>query len=159
MTGDAAEAVPDPERPESVRDLCARFDETIGRLGALLSEESGLLRAQRAGDIGPLQEEKAALTRRFLRQFAQLRDNARTVEAKAPVEINRLRGRLAEFDRLVTHNLDVLEATRAVSQGVIQAVFEIAEKETGGPTCYGKDAAVAAGTAGRPTAIAIDRRL
>jgi len=145
--------------PEDAKALCEALEHTAQRLPVVIGEETGLLRARRLLDIGALQDEKTGLTKAFLRQFAQFKDNARMIGARAPVESHRLRQRLVTLDRHIGENMNVLEASRAVSEGIIQAVFQIAEKETAGPSAYGKDAALRDSQATGPTAIAYDRHL
>ena len=56
-------------------------------------------------------------------------------------------------------NFVALEATRAVSQGLMAAIHDIARKKSAGPTCYTNAASMAQTRPVQPTAIAIDRSM
>ena len=145
--------------PAQAAGLCEELKKTVSLLTGVLLQETSLLKARRAGDIVKLQPEKTELARSFLRQFTLFKDNAPFIGARAPVAASDLRRSLGVLDGHIKENLNVLEATQAVSQGLVEAVFEIAKKDNAGPTCYSRDAALPQARPHRPTAIAVDRRL
>lgn len=143
--------------PSEAAGLCDELQKTIGRLTGVLVQETALLKEQRAIDIQQIESEKTDLTRSFLRQFALFKENAAYIGAKAPVAASDLGRKLRELDGHIRENLNVLEAAQAVSRGVVQAIFNVAEKENAGPLRYGSDAALSRGPAHRATTISLDQ--
>ncbi len=145
-------------RQDAVR-LCDRLQEVLVRLTDLLNQESELLRNGRQKHVVELQEDKLALTRAFLHHFRILKINAGFVGTQAPSQVDRVRQALRAFGHTVQHNLDAVEAAKAVSQGLVQAIFDVAKKVNDGPTVYGNPTARSPQASSRPTALAYDRSL
>ncbi len=145
-------------REDAVR-LCDRLQEILVRLTDLLNQEADLLRNGRQRNVVDLQEDKLALTRVFLQHFRALKGNAGFIGTHAPSQVDRVRRTLRAFGQTVQHNLDAVEAAKAVSQGLVQAIFDVAKKVNDGPTVYGNPTAQAPLANARPTALAYDRSL
>jgi hypothetical protein len=150
--------VPLATRDDAIR-LCTALQESVARLTDLMDQETGLLADNRHRDIVALQKAKTELSRAFLRQFTAFKANSAFIGAHAPSQVDRLRRALRAFARCIERNLNSIDAARAVSQGLVQAMFAMATKVNSGPACYGRDAAVDANGTTRPTAIALDRSL
>lgn len=151
-------SAPIAQRDEAIR-LCNALQESVARLTDLMDQETALLAENRHRDIVALQEEKTGLARDFLKQFTAFKANAPFIGASAPSQTDRLRRSLRAFGRCIERNLNSLDAARAVSQGLVQAMFTMATRVNAGPSCYGRDAAVGPSGSTRPTAIALDRSL
>jgi hypothetical protein len=139
--------------------LCTALQESVARLTDLMDQETALLADNRHRDIVTLQEEKNVLSRAFLKQFTAFKANAAFIGANTPSQVDRLRKILRAFARCIERNLNSIDAARAVSQGLVQAMFSMASKSNAGPACYGSNAAVGEARTTRPTAIALDRSL
>jgi len=91
-----------------------------------MDQETALLADNRHRDIVSLQDEKTALSRAFLKQFTAFKANAAFIGANAPSQVDRLRKTLRAFARCIERNLNSIDAARAVSQGLVQAIFAMA---------------------------------
>lgn len=145
--------------PEDARDLCERLQVTASRMSDLLSRETEILKGTHPGEIAALQPEKTALSQAYIRDFAALKANARFVGAAAPKQADQLRRTLKLMQGEVRRNFTALEATRAVSEGLMNAIFEIAKKKRSGPKRYTSGASMASDKPASPTALAVDRSL
>jgi hypothetical protein len=139
--------------------LCMRLQETAAQMADLLADETALLKDHRAADIAVLQDDKTRLSAAYARDYCLLKDNARYIGAVAPNHVGNLRRTIQMLRRQVETNFDTLEATRAVSQGLLTAIHDIAKRQSAGPSCYTNGAAMADHHAAQPTAIAVDRAL
>jgi len=150
--------VPVTDRASAIA-LCETIEDLAARLTDLLREETDLLKANALLDVERLQADKTELSTSYVKAFCRLRDNARIVGAEAPNQAARLKCALAALAREMEDNLAAIEAKRAVSQGLLGAIYEIARKKNAGPTCYTDGAAMANKSHTRSTAIAVDRAL
>lgn len=140
-------------------DLCERLHNAAARLTDLLARETAFLQDNRPQEITGLQPEKTELSKIYAKDFGLFKDNARFVGASAPTQADRLRRALKKLQIEITKNFSALEATRAVSEGLMNAVFEIAKSKRSGPKCYTNGAAMAQHRPSSPTALAVDRSL
>ncbi len=140
-------------------DLCERLHNAAARLTDLLARETAFLQSNRPQEITTLQPEKSALSKIYAKDFGLFKDNARFVGASAPTQADRLRRALKTLQIEVKKNFTALEATRAVSEGLMSAIFEIAKSKRSGPKCYTNGASMAQHKPAGPTALAIDRSL
>ncbi len=140
-------------------DLCERLHAAAAQLTDLLARETAFLQDNRPQEITTLQPEKNALSRLYAKDFGVFKDNAQFVGASAPTQADRLRRALKTLQREVTKNFTALEATRAVSEGLMNAIFEIAKSKRSGPKCYTNGASMAQHKPSSPTALAVDRSL
>ena len=145
--------------PEDARDLCERLHITASRMSDLLSRETEILKGEHPDEISALQPEKAALSQAYIRDFAALKANARFIGAAAPKQTDQLRRALKLMQAELKRNFTALEATRAVSEGLMNAIFDIARKKRSGPRRYTNEAAMASDRPTAPTALAVDRSL
>ena len=118
-----------------------------------------MLRANRPSEAATLQIEKAELAKIYARDYGILKDNAQFVGASAPAQTERLRRALKHLQIQAHSNFSALEAARAVSEGLLTAIFEIAKGKRSGPKCYTGGAQMAEKRSTAPTALAIDRSL
>lgn len=146
-------------RKADAASLCTDLEEVVARMTDLMDRETALLADNRHREILDLQGEKTELSRRFLKQFTAFKANAAFIGAKVPSQADRLRRALRAFGKCLERNLNAVDAARAVSQGIVQAMFDAAKKANAGPTCYGSNAAMGPDTSSRPTALTLDRSL
>lgn len=146
-------------RKSEAVDLCERLHDAAARMTDLMAEETVLLKANRPSEAATLQIEKAELAKIYARDYAILKDNAEFVGASAPTQTERLRRALKHLQIQAHSNFSALEAARAVSEGLLTAIFEIAKGKRSGPNCYTGGAQMAEKRATAPTALAIDRSL
>lgn len=145
--------------PRDALELCERLHDVAARMTDLLAQETALLQANQPHEIGSLQSEKSALSKAYARDFTLLKANAPFVNANAETQTDRLRRALKVLHREVERNFNALEAARAVSEGLMNAIFEIARAGKAGPKCYTKSADMAQHRQAPPTALAVDRSL
>ena len=117
------------------------------------------MKASRIDEVITLQEQKRALSSEYLRDYCNLRENARYVGANAPSHVDRLKRTLRILRDHADANFRALEAVRAVSHGLLSAIHDIARKKSSGLNGYTSGASMSTGTPGRTTAIAVDRAL
>ena len=139
--------------------LCERLHEATAQMTDLLARETALLKENRLQDVAGLQSEKTTLSQAYARDYGLLKDNARFVGANAPTQADRLRRAMRTLQIEIQRNFTALEACRAVSEGLMNAIFEIARSKRSGPTCYNNAAAMAQHKPTTPTALTIDRSL
>lgn len=159
MTQNPSDPRPPLTRPEEAASLCERLQEVAAQMTDLLAQETALLKANRPREISTLQEEKTRLSYSYARDYGVLKANARFVGAKAPNQVDRLRRALKTLQTEIQRNYTALEAFRAVSQGLLNAIYEIAKSRTGGPNCYTSAASMAIHKPSTPTALTVDRSL
>lgn len=140
-------------------DLCERLHDAAARMTDLMAEETVLLKANRPSEAAALQIEKAELAKVYARDYGILKANAQFVGASAPTQTDRLRRALKHLQIQAHSNFSALEAARAVSEGLLNAIFEIAKGKRSGPNCYTGGAQMAEQRPTAPTALAIDRSL
>ena len=140
-------------------DLCERLHDAAARMTDLMAEETVLLKANRPSEAAALQIEKAELAKIYARDYGILKANAQFVGASAPTQTDRLRRALKHLQIQAHSNFSALEAARAVSEGLLNAIFEIAKGKRSGPSCYTGGAQMAEQRPTAPTALAIDRSL
>jgi hypothetical protein len=154
---------PTPTPPISDRaaaaDLCERLRDTAARMADLLAEETALLKMNSIAEVIALQERKRLLSSDYVRDYCNLRENARFVGANVPGHVDRLKRTLRTLGEHADANIRALEAIRAVSHGLLTAIHDIARTKASGPSRYTSSASIATGTSGRTTAIAVDRAL
>ena len=139
--------------------LCERLQDAAARMTDLLAEETALLKANRPREAVLLQNEKNELAQDYARDYGILKANAQFVGSTAPSQTDRLRRALKRLQIQASSNFNALEAARAVSEGLINAIFEIAKGKRSGPSCYTGGAQIAEQRPTAPTTLAIDRSL
>lgn len=154
-----SDPVPELATAAEARELCTRLTRLVGDLSALLERETGLIRQQRLDEVASLEADKSALFAGFARDLAALRANAVLVGSRAPNDLEALRRALEALAPVVERNMAALEAARAVSHGLVEAIFTFAAEHDGGPSCYGSNARMAARRPARPTALAVNTTL
>ncbi len=140
-------------------DLCGRLHDAAARLSDLLARETAFLQDNRPQEISSLQPEKTTLSKMYAKDFGLFKANAKFVGATAPTQADRLRRALRTLQTEIQKNFTALEATRAVSEGLMNAIFEIAKSKRAGPKCYTNGASMAQHRPTAPTALAVDRSL
>ncbi len=138
--------------------LCNRLNDCIANMTELLSAETNLIKAKRAPDIETLQSDKLSYTQAYLKDYNLLKQNAAVVGAQAPVEVNKVREILHDFNIALRENLHALAAAKTVSESVVNVIAEAAREAKAGPTCYGANANVHVEGNHRAAAIAVDRK-
>lgn len=127
------------EAENLVRHLLAAMDALV----ATVEEETALVRAGKLKDAARLDATKSELSRLYIADTAQVKQNATTLAHHVPDLLAALRKRHDTFNALLQINLTVLATAHAVSEGLIRgAAAEVARKSA--PQTYGMS--------GRPTA-------
>lgn len=138
------------------RAFCTELAATLAELMTTLDEEARLIRAARLRDAAALAPRKAMLAEDYRRSLERLKANAAEYGREAPAEIEDLKARHAEFERILQTNLAVLATARTVSETLVRSVAEAMGARKGpGQTVYGADAR-RPGQAQRTGAIAVD---
>lgn len=146
-------------KPRDAVNLCERLHDAAARLSDLLARETAFLQDNRPQEIPALQPEKTELSKIYARDFGLFKANAKYVGANAPTQTERLRRALKILQGEIQKNFTALEATRAVSEGLMNAIFEIAKSKRSGPKCYTNGASMAQHKPSAPTALSVDRSL
>jgi hypothetical protein len=138
-----------PSRPLETHADAARLvndlAEVMEALLTIVEEETELVRAGRIDQAAKLEPRKAQLASRYLGAAERFKQNAKSLSASLPGEIDELRRRHDMFRSLLQINLTVLATAHAVSEGIIRGVAgELTRKAA--PQTYG--------LSGRPTAAA-----
>jgi hypothetical protein len=140
-----------------LRDILA----VVGRLITLMNEESALLRAMRADQIGQFQDEKSRLAGLYVGMVKDIRKSPELLVAVDAAVRAELTDALKNFDEAAAENAQVIASARAANERVLNAVVSAAQKRRA-PPGYAADGAAAKPTKPqRSTAlsIALDRRI
>ncbi len=113
-----------------------KIDELLditGRLSALMAQETDLLRATRASEIEPLQEEKATLVSAYANALNIVRRNPAAI-GDASVDLRAtLKDATADLKARLDDNLRAVQVAKTVNERVIRALGEaIAEQRSSG---------------------------
>ncbi len=98
--------------------------EGLAQLEKLIEVETATLRAGRIRDALSHQERKAELTGQYLRGLEAVKANAVALARFAPAALERLKGALGAFSRVVETNQVVLATARAVSESLVKGLAE-----------------------------------
>jgi hypothetical protein len=126
------------------------------RLAHLIADETRLMRQRQPLPVGPLAEEKARLANLYRQEMARIGQNPALIAGlPAPLK-DKLKVATATMQReLRAHELE-LAAAKEVSEGIIQAVAQEANRVRSGPQTYGSGGAIAA-PAGANRAVVLNR--
>ena len=95
---------------------------TMTALLDTVEQETALVRAGRIVEAMALQEDKAALSQRYLQAVEHLKGADATLRATAPDLLAALRHHHETFRTLLAANLTVLATAHAVSEGIVRGV-------------------------------------
>lgn len=146
-------------------DSTARMRDLIvvaGRLITLVTEETRLLEAYQANDIGQLQDEKARLSRIY---SGLVRDLKRDPELLAAVEKavrEELSDVLKRFEAAAEANTNALNVAREANERVMRAIVDAAAAQQTTVAGYSRSGTVAAPSrtaAARPISMSVNQRL
>lgn len=104
-----------------------RFDALIritSRLVELIDREVEILHARRPADIGPLQEEKAALVAAYEEEFEAVKTNPRDIAALEPALKAELVAVVERLNRAVAENARALDASREANDRLLKAIVD-----------------------------------
>jgi hypothetical protein len=150
-----ADARPAAETDEAGA-MVDRIVETVGRLDAIMQEETRLIRAARLRDAASLVEEKTNLAGLYQHELEAVRAAAGVISRLVPDRAEALRHRLAGLQETLSVNLAVVGTARAVAEDMMRTVAdEVSERER--PRTYGSSGSVATATP-RSAPISLSRR-
>jgi hypothetical protein len=143
----------------NVTDRVEALIRTAGRLIALIEREIELLRAMKPGEIGPLQEEKAALALAYQDHLEALSTDRQAMAALAPALREELTALALRLETLVGEDERAVTAAREAHDRLLRAIVEAVQDRNGrnagyAPPCAGR-------RPGRPSAVSlsVDRNL
>lgn len=131
---------PAPQDAESARAFCLRLTETLEELMATLDEEATLIRGAKLREAATLGPRKAILAEDYRRALDTLRDSAAVLGQNAPDEVDDLKKRHKQFERILQSNLAVLATARTVSEALVKSVAEAVGTRGAKPSTYGANA-------------------
>ena len=134
--------------------------ELTKRLTAVMEHEVDLLGGIRAAEVGPLQEEKSALSAAYSGAVGVVNKDASTVANAAPNLRDALEGATTRLKEAMADNLRAITVARTFNERLIMALGEAVAAARPSANAYtaGGARAHAAAPAG-PTAIALDDRI
>ncbi|MCK6453891.1 MAG: hypothetical protein L6R19_24000 [Alphaproteobacteria bacterium] len=136
--------------------------ETSARLIELMEQETLLLKAMKASEIGKGQAEKDRLARSFEAKLRQLAGDAPAMAALAPALRQELGGAMGRFRATMRANELALRAAREANERVVRAILDAAQSQAAPAHAYSASGKLGAATAGdrqAPAPVALDRRL
>jgi len=139
-----------------LRDLIA----LIGRLIALMDQETALLRGMRSDQIGALQPEKTRLAGLYVGMVRDLRKNPELLAAVGQAVRAEVAEAMARFEKVAAENERAISAARTANERVLKAIVAAVNSRRSVGT-YGKTGAIAEAPRPQRTqvlSIAVDRR-
>ena len=115
-------AWPAPQDAESAQAFYVRLSHTLNELMATLDEEATLIRSAKLRDAAAIGTKKAMLAEDYRRALTVLRANAAMFGREAPREVEELKLRHGEFERILQTNLAVLATARTVAETLVRSV-------------------------------------
>lgn len=114
----------------------AELNTIMDELLRAVEEETAHVGAGHLAEAARLSDAKIALSRRYARESARLRDAKDVIARFRPGALDDLRARHEAFHTVLRKNLTVLATAHAVSEGIIRGVSgEMARKQM--PSTYG----------------------
>jgi hypothetical protein len=144
------------DNPTRLRDLVA----VIGRLIAVMDQETALLRGMRSDQIGELQPEKTRLAGLYVGLVKDIRKNPELLAAVGAAVRAEVTEAMARFEKVAAENERAIGAARAANERVLKAIVAAVNARRSVGT-YGNTGALAEPP--RPQraqalSIAVDRR-
>lgn len=95
---------------------------TMTALLDIVERETALVRAGKVGEAMALQDDKAALSQRYLQAAERLKSAEAALTGLAPDLVTALRRHHETFRAMLAANLTVLATAHAVSEGIVRGV-------------------------------------
>jgi hypothetical protein len=95
---------------------------TMGALLDIVERETALVRAGKIVEAMALQDDKAALSQRYMQAVERLKGAEAALAATAPDLLTALRRHHEAFRAMLQANLTVLATAHAVSEGIVRGV-------------------------------------
>ncbi len=136
--------------------------ETSARLIELMEQETTLLKAMKASEIGKGQAEKDRLARSFEAKLRQLAGDPQAAAAITPALRQELGLAMGRFRAAMRANELALRAAREANERVVRAILEAAQTQAAPAHAYsasGRLGPAAAAERQVPAPVALDRRL
>jgi hypothetical protein len=133
-----------------------------GRLITLVTEETRLLEAYQANDIGKLQDEKGRLSRIYVGLVRDLKRDPELLAAVEKAVREELTDVLKRFETAAEANTNALNAAREANERVMRAVVEAAAAQQTTVAGYSRNGALPApsrAAAARPLSMTVNQRL
>ena len=146
-------------------DSAARMRDLIvvaGRLITLVTEETRLLEAYQANDIGQLQDEKGRLSRIYAGLVRDLKRDPELLAAVEKAVREELTDVLKRFEAAAEANTNALNAAREANERVMRAIVEAAAAQQTTVAGYSRSGSLPApsrAAAARPLSMTVNQRL
>ena len=146
-------------------DSAARMRDLIvvaGRLITLVTEETRLLGAYQANDIGQLQDEKGRLSRIYAGLVRDLKRDPELLAAVEKAVREELTDVLKRFEAAAEANTNALNAAREANERVMRAIVEAAAAQQTTVAGYSRSGSLPApsrAAAARPLSMTVNQRL
>ena len=113
-----------PMTPEEAASRITQIADTVGRLTAVIAEETRLVRLGAYDAAGRLAEEKGSLSGRYMLAVDGLAANAEAVAAQPREQVEEVERLHADFRAALDENLLVLGTARSVAESLMRGVAE-----------------------------------
>jgi hypothetical protein len=138
--------------------LMGRLIEAMGRLAAMIDEETALVRVGRLREAALIEREKGEFARSYVTDMTRLSASRAALSKVSPEQAKVFRERHAEFHALLRTNMTVLATAHAVSEDLIRGVSgELARRAA--PQTYGATGRPAAPSKSTIQPLAVSRSL
>lgn len=108
--------------PQEARKLAEEMMDVMSKLLAVVDEETGLVRAGKVREAMMLEQQKSALTGRYVTAVEALRVAQAQLKQVAPDLLASLKRHHETFRAMLQINLTVLATAHAVSEGIVRGV-------------------------------------
>jgi hypothetical protein len=108
--------------PREAEALVAGLIQLMTALGAVVRQETELLRTSRLRDAAALGDAKTAAARAYVQGLESLKANAIALARWAPASVERLRQAQAGLSEALSINMAVLATARSVSEGIVRSL-------------------------------------
>lgn len=136
-------------RIETLRDITRR-------LSALLEREIALIEAKTPARLSELEEERSRLSLLYSREMQTVASNAAAFRALPKEGLERLRDETQLFHALLARHQRLIARMRRVSEGIVKAIADEAQRQKNPRTAYAPGGRTAAAPA---TPLAINARV
>jgi hypothetical protein len=133
-----------------------------GRLITLVTEETRLLEAYQANDIGNLQDEKARLSRIYVGLVRDLKRDPELLAAVEKAVREELSDVLKRFEAAAEANTNALNTAREANEKVMRAIVDAAAAQQTTVAGYSRSGTLPApsrAAAARPLSMTVNQRL
>ena len=108
--------------------LLSRIGETMVALVQVFEDETRLVRAGKLSAAADLVTEKTNLAARYLREFENVKSNARFIREAVPELVEEMRRAHASFRDILGRNLRTVATAQSVAEGIVRGAAEEANR-------------------------------